>query len=100
MQFPAFSRAISAQGTVKETPGYVNIDIVCAGALVHPGDIIVGDVDGVVVVPRQHAAEIVTLCEARLAKEAKNRERLKAGELGLDMYGLREKLKKLGVEWV
>jgi 4-hydroxy-4-methyl-2-oxoglutarate aldolase len=100
MQFPAFSRAISAQGTVKETAGYVNIDIVCAGALVHPGDVIVGDVDGVVVVPRQHAAEVVTLCEARLAKEAKSRERLKAGELGLDMYGLREKLKNLGVEWV
>ena len=100
MQFPAFSRAISAQGTVKETPGYVNIDITCAGALVHPGDIIVADVDGVVVVPRQDAAEVVRACEARLAKEAKNRERLKAGELGLDMYGLREKLKSLGVEWV
>jgi 4-hydroxy-4-methyl-2-oxoglutarate aldolase len=100
MQFPAFSRAISAQGTVKETAGYVNIDIVCAGALVHPGDVIVADVDGVVVVPRQDAAEVVKACEARLAKEAKNRERLKAGELGLDMYGLREKLKNLGVEWV
>jgi 4-hydroxy-4-methyl-2-oxoglutarate aldolase len=100
MQFPAFSRAISAQGTAKETPGYVNIDIVCAGALVHPGDVIVGDVDGIVVVPRQQAAEVVRLCEARLAKEAKNRERLRAGELGLDIYGLREKLKNLGVEWV
>jgi 4-hydroxy-4-methyl-2-oxoglutarate aldolase len=100
MKFPAFSRAISAQGTVKETPGYVNIDITCAGALVHPGDIIVADVDGIVVVPRQDAAEVVKACEARLAKEAKNRERLKAGELGLDMYGLREKLKNLGVEWV
>jgi 4-hydroxy-4-methyl-2-oxoglutarate aldolase len=100
MQFPAFSRAISAQGTAKETPGYVNIDIVCAGALVHPGDVIVGDADGVVVVPRQEAPEVVRLCEVRLAKEAKNRERLKAGELGLDMYGLRVKLKSLGVEWV
>jgi 4-hydroxy-4-methyl-2-oxoglutarate aldolase len=78
----------------------MNIDIVCAGALVHPGDVIVGDVDGIVVVPRQDAAEVVRLSEARLAKEAKNRERLKAGELGLDMYGLREKLKNLGVEWV
>ena len=100
MKFPAFSRAISAQGTVKETAGYVNIDITCAGALVHPGDVIVADVDGIVVVPRQDAAEVVRACEARLAKEAKNRERLKAGELGLDMYGLREKLKNLGVEWV
>jgi 4-hydroxy-4-methyl-2-oxoglutarate aldolase len=80
--------------------GYVNIDITCAGALVHPGDVIVADVDGVVVVPRPDAAEVARACEARLAKEAKNRERLKAGELGLDMYGLREKLKNLGVEWV
>jgi len=100
MQFPAFSRAISAQGTVKETAGYVNIDIVCAGALVHPGDVIVADVDGIVVVPLLEAPEVVRACEARLAKEAKNRERLKAGELGLDMYGLREKLKNLGVEWI
>ena len=100
MQFPAFSRAISAQGTVKETAGYVNVDIVCAGAPVHPGDIIVGDIDGIVVVQRQQAAEVVRACEARLAKEAKNRERLRAGELGLDIYGLREKLKNLGVEWV
>jgi 4-hydroxy-4-methyl-2-oxoglutarate aldolase len=100
MQFPVFSRAISAMGTVKETPGYVNVETVCAGAIVHPGDIIVGDVDGLVVVPRQDAEEVVRACEARLAKEAKNRERLRAGELGLNMYGLREKLKNLGVEWV
>ena len=100
MKFPAFSRAISAQGTVKETAGYVNVDITCAGALVHPGDIIVADQDGVVVVQRQLAPDVVRACEARLAKEAKNRERLRAGELGLDMYGLREKLKNLGVEWV
>jgi len=100
MQFPVFSRAISAMGTVKETAGFVNIDVICAGALVHPGDIIVGDVDGIVVVPRQDAEEVVRACESRLAKEAKNRERLRAGELGLNMYGLREKLKGLGVEWV
>ena len=75
MQFPAFSRAISAQGTVKETAGYVNIDIVCAGALVHPGDIIVGDVDGVVVVPRQDAAEVV-----RRAKRAWPRKRKTASD--------------------
>ena len=100
MQFPVFSRAISAMGTVKETAGFVNVETVCAGAIVHPGDIIVGDVDGLVVVPRQDAEEVVRACEARLAKEAKNRERLRAGELGLNMYGLREKLKNLGVEWV
>ena len=100
MQFPVFSRTISAMGTVKETAGYVNVDVVCAGATVHPGDVIVGDVDGLVVVPRQNAGEVVRACEARLAKEAKNRERLRAGELGLNMYGLREKLKNLGVEWV
>jgi len=100
MQFPAFSKAISSQGTVKETAGSVNIDVVCAGALVHPGDVIVADVDGVVVVPRREVAEVVRLCEERLAKEAKNRERLRAGELGLDMYGLRAKIKALGVEYV
>lgn len=100
MQFPAFSKAISSQGTVKETAGSVNIDVVCAGAVVHPGDVIVADVDGVVVVERREVAEVVRLCEERLAKEAKNRERLRAGELGLDMYGLRAKLKALGAEWV
>ena len=100
MQFPAFSRAISAQGTVKETAGYVNIDIVCAGALVHPGDVIVADIDGVVVVPRLDVAGVVRLCEERLAKEAKNRERLRAGELGLDIYGLRANLKALGGVYV
>jgi 4-hydroxy-4-methyl-2-oxoglutarate aldolase len=100
MNFPVFSKAISSQGTVKETAGSVNIDVVCAGALLHPGDVIVGDIDGVVVVQRQEAAEVVRLCEARLAKEAKSRARLKAGELGLDISGLREKLKQLGVEYV
>jgi 4-hydroxy-4-methyl-2-oxoglutarate aldolase len=100
MQFPAFSKAISSQGTVKETAGSVNIDVVCAGALVHPGDVIVADVDGVVVVQRREVGEVVRLCEERLAKEAKNRERLRAGELGLDMYGLRAKIKALGVEYV
>src|SRR5258708_12432720 len=88
MQFPAFSRAISAQGTVKETAGYVNIDIVCAGALVHPGDVIVGDVDGIVVVPRQQAAELVGLCEAPLAKEPKTHDRSRPVALALDMHGL------------
>ena len=100
MQFPAFSKAISSQGTVKETAGSVNIDVVCAGAMVHPGDIIVADADGVVVVEHREAAEVVRLGEERLAKEARNRENLRLGKLGLDMYGLRAKLKALGVEYV
>ena len=100
MQFPVFSKAISSQGTVKETAGSVNIDVVCAGALVHPGDIILADLDGVVVVPRRDVAEVLRLSEERVAKEANNRELLRSGKLGLDMYGLRAKLKALGVEYV
>jgi 4-hydroxy-4-methyl-2-oxoglutarate aldolase len=100
MQFPVFSKAISSMGTVKETAGSVNIEVVCAGAIVHPGDIIVADIDGVVVVPRRDAAEVVRLSEERLAKEARSRELLKSGKLGLDMYGLRDKLKALGVEYL
>jgi len=100
MNFPVWSRAISAQGTVKETAGSVNVDVVCAGAMVHPGDVIVGDADGVVVVPRAHAAQIAALGEQRRAKEERSRERLRSGELGLDMYGLRAKLAALGVEYV
>jgi 4-hydroxy-4-methyl-2-oxoglutarate aldolase len=73
---------------------------VCAGAGIQPGDVIVGDMDGVVVVPRERAAEVAKASQARTAKEEKNRESLRSGELGLDMYGLRNKLKELGVEWV
>ncbi len=100
MDFPVWSRAISAQGTVKATAGSVNIPIVCAGASIQPGDVVVGDMDGVVVVPREHAAEVAKASQARVAKEEKNRHSLRQGELGLDMYGLRNKLKELGVEWV
>jgi 4-hydroxy-4-methyl-2-oxoglutarate aldolase len=100
MDFPVWSRAISAQGTVKSTAGSVNIPIVCAGASIQPGDVVVGDMDGVVVVPREHAAEVAKASQARVAKEEKNRHSLRSGELGLDMYGLRSKLKELGVEWV
>lgn len=99
MQFPVWSKAISSQGTVKATAGSVNIPVVCAGAIVNPGDVVVADIDGVVVVPRADAAEVARASEQRIDKEAKNRARLKAGDLGLDMYGLRAKLKDLGVEW-
>lgn len=100
MEFPVWSKAISAQGTVKATPGSVNIDVVCAGAIVHPGDVIVADVDGVVVVPRDAAVDVARLSDERRIKEEKSRARLSSGELGLDMYGLRAKLKELGVEYV
>jgi len=100
MDFPVWSKAISAQGTVKASPGSVNIEIVCAGALVRPGDVIVGDQDGVVVVKIEMAAEVARLGAARVEKERKSRERLKAGELGLDFYGLRAKLEELGVEYI
>jgi len=99
MDFPVWSKAVSAQGTVKASPGSVNVEIVCAGAPVRPGDVIVGDQDGVVVVKRETAAEIARLGAARIEKEEKSRELLKAGELGVDFYGLRVKLKELGVEY-
>ena len=100
MQFPVWSKAISAQGTVKATPGSINVPVVCAGAIVRPGDVIVADVDGVVVVPRETAVEAAKASQERVAKEEKSRQRLRAGELGLDFYGLRDKLKQLGVTYV
>jgi 4-hydroxy-4-methyl-2-oxoglutarate aldolase len=100
MEFPVWARAISAQGTVKNTPGSVNVPIVCAGTIVRPGDVVVADVDGIVVVPRRAAAEVSRLASDRLAKEQKTRERLRNGELGLDFYGLRAKLTELGVQYV
>jgi 4-hydroxy-4-methyl-2-oxoglutarate aldolase len=100
MEFPVWSKAVSAQGTVKATPGSVNVPIVAAGALVNPGDVIVADVDGVVIVPRDRASEVVRLGEERLVKEEKSRQRLRNGELGLDFYGLRAKLTELGVRWI
>jgi len=99
MEFPVWAKAISAQGTVKATAGSVNVEISCAGAVVHPGDVIVADVDGVVVVERERAVEVAQLSDQRRIKEEKSRARLKAGEVGLDMYGLRAKLKELGVEY-
>ena len=100
MRFPVWSKAINAQGTVKATPGSVNVDVVCAGTLVSPGDVIVGDADGVVVVPRRDARQVLAASTQRQAKEAQTRERLRGGELGLDIYGLRAKLAAMGVEWV
>jgi 4-hydroxy-4-methyl-2-oxoglutarate aldolase len=100
MQFPVWSKAVSAQGTVKASPGSVNVPVVCAGTIVRPGDVIVADADGVVVVKRENAAEVARLAGERFAKEQKTRERLKAGELGVDFYGLRAKLAELGVRYV
>ena len=100
MGFPVWAKAISAQGTVKATPGSVNVAVVCAGAPVRPGDVIVGDADGVCVVPRETAAEIARLGLDRVAKEEKTRERLRKGELGLDFYGFRSRLAELGVRYV
>jgi 4-hydroxy-4-methyl-2-oxoglutarate aldolase len=100
MNFPVWSKAISAQGTVKASPGSVNVPIVCAGAVVRPGDVIVADMDGVAVVSRQSAEEVARLSTERIAKEQKSRERLRKGELGIDFYGLRAKLAELGVQYV
>ena len=100
LNFPVWAKAVSAQGTVKATGGSVNIPVVCAGALVNPGDVVIGDADGVVVVPREWAAEVARLGELRVAQEEKTRQRLRNGELGLDFYGLRAKLAELGVEYV
>jgi 4-hydroxy-4-methyl-2-oxoglutarate aldolase len=100
MGFPVWSKTISAQGTVKETPANVQTPLVCAGVYVRPGDVVVGDDDGVVVVRREDAATVQAACQKREDNEAEKRARLASGELGLDIYEMRDRLTERGLRYV
>jgi 4-hydroxy-4-methyl-2-oxoglutarate aldolase len=100
MKFPVWSKAISAQGTVKETPGNIQMPLVCAGVYVRPGDVVVADDDGVVLVRREDAESVCAACQKREDNETEKRARLASGELGLDIYEMRDRLAERGLRYV